>query len=54
MSKTDLSEIAANSVYQSGFDERIKTEWYGENHGRMAIDDEGILKRLKLRSSVPE
>ncbi|MES1920631.1 hypothetical protein MHBO_002284, partial [Bonamia ostreae] len=38
LSKTDLSEIAANSVYQSSFDERIKAKWYGKNHGRYKIN----------------
>lgn len=32
LSMTDISEIARNSVLQSGFEDHLKAEWLGENY----------------------
>lgn len=32
LSMTDISEIARNSVLQSGFEDNLKAEWLGENY----------------------
>jgi len=34
LSMTDVSEIARNSVLQSGFEDELKREWLGENYAR--------------------
>jgi AMP deaminase len=34
LSMTDVSEIARNSVLQSGFDDDLKKEWLGDNYAR--------------------
>jgi len=34
LSMTDVSEIARNSVMQSGFEDDLKRQWLGENYAR--------------------
>mmetsp|Transcript_16892 Transcript_16892/g.23481 ORF Transcript_16892/g.23481 Transcript_16892/m.23481 type:complete len:131 (-) Transcript_16892:323-715(-) len=34
LSMTDISEIARNSVLQSGFEDKYKKEWLGEEYAR--------------------
>ena len=34
LSMTDISEIARNSVYQSGFENHLKETWLGEHYKR--------------------
>jgi AMP deaminase len=34
LSMTDISEIARNSVFQSGFEDELKAQWLGEHYKR--------------------
>ena len=34
LSMTDISEIARNSVLQSGFEDHLKKQWLGEHYKR--------------------
>jgi len=34
LSMTDISEIALNSVLQSGFEDELKKKWLGENYAK--------------------
>ena len=47
LSMTDISEIARNSVYQSGFEDSLKEEWLGENYRR------GVTHCDEARTHVP-
>ena len=47
LSMTDISEIARNSVLQSGFEEHLKREWLGEDFKR------GITFCDEVKTHVP-
>jgi len=47
LSMTDISEIARNSVYQSGFEDHLKERWLGENYRR------GVTHCDETRTHVP-
>jgi AMP deaminase len=42
-SQTDLSEIARNSVLQSGFEHALKQKWLGPQYDRPGAEGNGIV-----------
>ncbi|CEF67347.1 AMP deaminase 2 [Strongyloides ratti] len=39
LSSIDMCELARNSIYQSGFDEKVKIHWLGVNYKREGVAD---------------
>lgn len=51
LSSTDQSEIARNSVLQSGWEERFKKYFLGEEHSDMIMTNVPVI-RLKFREET--
>lgn len=46
MTAVDMSEIARNSVLQSGFDHEQKVQWLGPNYELAGIEGNGLCSHV--------